>query len=95
MGQDIADVQLATVEVDRGDQPILVAPDVEDHLVSDQIGARKRPSQLDQGLECRLVHDGIPRDERPFAVWVQVPKLMDSLTGDDMHLWTSISQNEI
>jgi hypothetical protein len=75
VGQHVADVDLAPVEMDGGDQPVFVPANVEHDEVSDVI---RRGEGSSQGFKARKVvplHDFEPSDKGTFTVWVLFPKL--------------------
>jgi hypothetical protein len=75
VGQHVADVDLATVEMDGGDQPVFVPADVEHNEVSDFV---RRGEGSPQGFKARKVvplHDFEPSEKGTFTVRVLFPKL--------------------
>jgi hypothetical protein len=71
----MADVDLAPIEMDGGDEPIFVPANVEHHEVSDFV---RRGEGGTQGLKARKVvplHDFEPSSKGTFAVGVLFPKL--------------------
>ena len=75
MGQHVADVDLAPVEMDGGDQPVFVPTNVEHDEVSDSV---RRGEGSPQGFKTRKVvplHDFEPSDKGTFTVRVLFPKL--------------------
>jgi hypothetical protein len=71
----MADIDLAPVEMDGGDEPVFVPANVEDNEISDFI---RRGEGGTQGLKAREVvplHDFEPSSKGIFAVGVLCPKL--------------------
>ena len=75
MGQHVADVDLAPVEMDGSDESVFVPANVEHGEVSDFV---RRGKSRTQGLKARkvvLLHDFEPSGKGTFAVGVLCPKL--------------------
>ena len=75
MGQHVADVDLAPVEMDRGNESVFVPANVEHDEVADFV---RRGEGGTQGLKARKVmslHDFEPSSKGTFAVGVLFPKL--------------------
>jgi hypothetical protein len=75
VGQHVADVDLAPVEMDGGDQPVFVPANVEYDEVSDFV---RRGEGRSQGFKARKIvplHDFEPSDQGTFTVRVLCPKL--------------------
>jgi len=71
----MADVDLAPVEMDSGDEAVFVSTNVEHQEVSDFVS---RGEGGTQGLKARKVvplHDSEPSGKSTFAVRVPLPKL--------------------
>jgi len=76
MGQHVADVDLAPVEMAGSDESVFVPTDVEHDAVSDFVHCGKGRTQ---GLKARKVvslHDFAPSGKGTFAVGVLFPKLV-------------------
>jgi hypothetical protein len=76
MGQHVADVNLAPVEMDGSDESVFVPTNVEHDKVSDFV---RRGKGSTQGLKARkvvLLHDFEPSGKGAFAVGVLFPKLV-------------------
>jgi len=85
MGQNMPDIHLAPVKVNRCDQAVFVATDVKDDLIADHVRLRKGLSQFDKRLELRFVYNCVPCRKRAPAVGMQGRELVDPFAGDDMH----------
>jgi hypothetical protein len=75
MGQHVANVDLAPVEMDGSDESVFVPVNVEHNEVSDFV---RRGKGSTQGLKARKVvplHDFEPSGKGTFAVGVLFPKL--------------------
>ena len=75
MGQHVADIDLASVEMDGSDESIFVSANVEHDEVADLV---RRWESSPQGLKARKVvslHDFEPSGKRTFAIGVLFPKL--------------------
>ena len=75
MGQHVANVDLAPVEMDGSDESVFVPANVEHDEVSDFV---RRGKGSTQGLKARKVvplHDFEPSGKGTFAVGVLFPKL--------------------
>lgn len=57
MGEDMTNIDLATVEMKGCDQPILVAANVENDPMIQFVGGRKDLSQFSKAVEFGLLHD--------------------------------------
>lgn len=57
MSQDVTNVNLSSIEVRYGDQPIFVAADVEDDPFANFIGGRKCGAQFTKALKISVLHD--------------------------------------
>jgi len=75
VGQHVADIDFAPVEMDGGDESVFVPANVEHHEISDFIRCGEGGTQ---GLKARKVmslHDFEPSGKGTFAVRVLCPKL--------------------
>lgn len=87
-------VNLASVEVNGCDQPILIPADVENNPVLHFICGWEHISQFGETMKLRRFDDFEPSSKCSFAVGMFFPELDQCLAGDDMH-GNSLSQNEI
>jgi hypothetical protein len=94
MGQNMTDIHFSAVEMHRGDQPVLVAADVENDPVVEFIGGGEDLPQFGKTFEFGLLHDLVPTQERRPAVGILLPKLDQRFAGNDVH-GDIISQFEI
>ena len=60
MGEDVANVYLAAIEVDRGDEAIFIASNVKHDKLSDFVGRWKSGAQGVETAEFALAHDFEP-----------------------------------
>lgn len=74
MREDVPDVKLASVEMNRSNQPILVAADVEHDPVIDFVRRRKGGAQISKTLEVSAPYRLEPPCQRCFAVRVLLPE---------------------
>lgn len=94
MRQHVPNVHFAAIEMNRGNETILVASDIEHHPLLNQIRAGKRGAQFGKGFKLGVSHRLVPTHQRRFAIRMPRPKLLERLARDDMHT-ASISQFEI
>lgn len=85
MGQHVAHVDLAAVEVNQCDQPVLVAADVEHSPIADLIGRRKGSTQLIKRVKVSPLHDLEPACQRRFAVGMPCPEVAQGFSRDHVH----------
>jgi hypothetical protein len=80
MCQYVADVNGLCVVVDRGDQPALVAADIEDcELLALQVGVREKAPDVLNARKLRPLHDSEPVVQRSFAVRMKLDESLESL----------------
>lgn len=75
MGEDLADVDLAPIEMYRGDESISVPADIEHNQIPYFVGSWERGMQLIKAAEVRVLHDLEPTGKWGSAAWVPFPKL--------------------
>jgi hypothetical protein len=75
VGQHVADVDFAAVEMDGSDESVFVAADVEYNEVADFVCRRKGGTQGLKVREVMPLHDFEPPGKGTFTVWVLFPKL--------------------
>lgn len=85
MGQDVPDVDSAAIEVDGGNQPVLVSSNVEDYEALHPVSAWKCRSEFIEVLEYALLGDGVPTTQRALTLGVALPKFSQGLAGNDVH----------
>ena len=90
----MADIHLAAIKMDRSDQPIFVAADVEDDPLVHFVGGWKCGAEFGKISELRGGHHLEPARQRRLAVGMSFPKQAQGFAGDNAHK-ESISQNEI
>jgi hypothetical protein len=94
VGEDVANVYLAAIEVDGGDEAIFVAPNVKHDKRSDFIGRWKSGTQGVKIAEFGLAHDFEPAGQGAFAVGMLFPKAAERFARNDVHSY-NISLIEI
>ena len=57
VGQNMTDIHFAAIKMDRGDEPIFVAADIENDPVVYFIGGRENLSQFGKTAEFGLLHN--------------------------------------
>lgn len=90
----MADIHLTAIEMDRSDQPIFIAADIEDDPLIYFVGGWKCAAEFGKISELRGCHHLEPARQGCLAVGVSFPKQAQGFAGDDVHE-DSISQNEI
>ena len=83
--QDRTNEYLVPVVVDRSDQAVLVASDIEHRQTVHVVGTGKRRSQVVEICEALAFHRAIPRLQRTFSVWMCRPEVDKGRLGDDVH----------
>jgi len=94
VGENLPDIDLATIEVNRGNETIFVASDVEDNELSYFVRRGKGRPEAVKVVKLTAVHDLEPSGQGIFAVRVLLPKEPEGFAGDHMHT-LNISQGEI
>ena len=90
----MADIHLAAIEMDRSDQPIFVAADVEDDPLIHFVGGWKCGAEFGKISELRGCHHLEPARQGCLAVGMSFPKQAQGFAGNNAHE-ASISQYEI
>jgi hypothetical protein len=75
VGQHVADIDFAPVEMDGGDESIFVPANVEHHAISDFIRCGDGGTQGLKAREVVPLHDLEPSSKGIFAIGVLCPKL--------------------
>jgi hypothetical protein len=75
VGQHIADIDLAPVEMDGSDQPVFVPANIEHDEVANFVRRWESGSHSLKGREVMPLHDFEPPGKSTFAVGVLLPKL--------------------
>jgi hypothetical protein len=88
MRQNVPNVDATKSVVDFGDQPVLIAFDMENCPFADRIRARKSHSDVRQAFPCRLLTNAKPRVERPFELSVLCTSFVELLAANDVHAAT-------
>jgi hypothetical protein len=79
MCQHVANIDFAAIEMNRGDETVLVARDIEYSETVDQIGCWKSMAEGGKVFERRSSHDLKPAGQRCFAIGVVFPELLERL----------------
>ena len=90
----MANVDFRPIKMDRGNEPVVIAANIEHYQLANFVSRRERLSQLIERREFSFLHDLKPTNQRALAIWMPFPKLLQSFTRDNMHDY-SISQYEI
>ncbi len=85
MGEYVADIHLAPVEMYRGDKPVFVAPYIEHDPITYLVCRRKSSTQFAEITKVSMLHHFEPTNKRRLAVCVLIPELTQRLSRDDMH----------
>src|SRR5262245_62704777 len=89
MGHDLQNEDLLAGVENAGDQPILVAADIEDDAVTDDAGTPELGFDLAPRLpgDCPAVDVSVPSSERPLgrAMARNLPELSQPRLRDDPH----------
>jgi hypothetical protein len=75
VGQHVADVDLAPIEMDGGDQSVFVPANVAHDEISDFVRRREGSPQGFKARKVMLLHDFEPSNKGTFTVRVLFPKL--------------------
>jgi hypothetical protein len=75
MGQHVTDIDLMAVEMDGGDESVLVSANVEDDEVADFVRRREGSPHSLKARKVMPLHNFEPPHQRTFAVGVLFPKL--------------------
>jgi hypothetical protein len=94
MGEDMADIHLAALEMYRGDKPIFVAANVEHNPIVYFVRRWKSGTQLTEVEKFRVSHNLEPTGQWGLTVGILLPELAQGFARDDVHK-PIISQNEI
>lgn len=90
----MANIDLPPVEMDCSNQPVFVAPNIEDHPRAYFIHRREDLAQVSKITKLCWLHNFEPPRQRQFAIRVFFPEPAQGLARNDIHL-PSISQFEI
>jgi len=99
VGQNIADVQLLPVEVDRSNKSVLVATKIEHEVSPDFVDRVECVAQIGKRLKRTAFNYSVPGLQGTFGFRMHLPELFQEFLADDVHLsilgrW-KISQFEI
>jgi hypothetical protein len=84
MSQHVADVNLVSIIVHRGNQSNFVAADIKHREFSDLVGARKNLAQLHEIQKPAFSHNRVPMPKRRFSIRVFLRELVQALPRYDM-----------
>jgi hypothetical protein len=85
MSQHVADVNLLSIIMHRGNQSNFVAADIKHREFSNLIGVRKGLAQLCEIQKPAFSHNRVPMRKRRFGVRVLFRELVQALPRNDMH----------
>ena len=85
MRQNMANIDLTPVEMNRGYQAIFVPTDVEYNQIVNIICDRKGRSEFGKFLKICCPHDFEPPDQPSLTVRVFFPEIFQCFTADDVH----------
>ena len=94
MREHVPDVNLAAIEMDRSNQPNLIAADIEYAPLIYLIHGWESSAEFGKILEVGGCHHLEPTHQRRFAIRMLLPEKAQCFAGDDMHEYI-ISQNEM
>jgi hypothetical protein len=94
MREHVADVHLAAIEMDRGNEPILVTVDIEHDQIPHFVRRWERMAQFIEAGEVRVLHDPEPPGKRSLTIRMPFPKPTQRLARDNVHR-AIVSQDEI
>ena len=87
----MANIEPAAIEVDRSNQAIFIAADIENDPIVDLIGRWESRPQAFKARELALPDNLVPAQERLFAIGIPFPKDNQSFARDHVHDLYNIS----
>lgn len=81
----MADVDLAAIEMNRGNKPVLIAANVEHYQISDFISRGKRALQFAETGKIITLHDLEPTRKPTLAIRIAFPELLKRFPCDHVH----------
>ena len=86
VSEELLDEEAPVLEVDAGDEPVVAAPDIEDHPVrADPARSCERSLDLSEVTEERAPHDGLPRFKGGLSVRILLRCTFEGRSCDDVH----------
>src|SRR5271155_1650355 len=85
MGEYSTDVDAGTIIMDRGNEPVLIAANIEDRLVVHLVGAGERLAQPGAAGEPAGLYLPTPGFQGALRVGMLPRKFVEPLAGDDVH----------
>lgn len=85
MCQNLPDIELATIEMHRRNQPILVSADIEYDMPAHQVCCGKGLFEVDKRCEVSLADDPIPSKQRLLGRWIHLPEISQGSLRNHMH----------
>jgi hypothetical protein len=75
MSENMTDIHFAAIEMNRCDQPVFIATNIEDDPMVKFIGGRENLPQFGKGVKLRLLHNFEPTQQCHSAVRMFLPEL--------------------
>jgi len=85
VSQHVADVNLVSIIMHRGNQSNFVATDIKHREFSNLVGVRKGLAQLHEIQKPAFSHNRVPMRKRRFSIRVFLRELVQTLPRYDMH----------
>ena len=85
VSQHVADVNLVSIIMHRGNQSNFVATDIKHREFSNLVGVRKGLAQLHEIQKPAFLHNRVPMRKRRFSIRVFLRELVQTLPRYDMH----------
>jgi hypothetical protein len=90
VGKNVPDKDFLPIVVDHGNQPVVVTSNVENGPTADHIGRSKTLANLAKVTPVCSLCEIVPSDEGVLRIGMLVPKLLQHLPADDMHVLYSL-----
>jgi hypothetical protein len=74
MRENVANIHLASIKVDRSNQPIFVASDIENDPIPYSVRGRESGSQFSEVVKLGMLKYFEPSEKRRLAVRMLLPK---------------------
>jgi hypothetical protein len=71
--------------MNHGNQAVLVATDIENHIAINIVGVGKMSSEFVKGTIVCLFDDAVPIFQRRLAIRMFADKLLNTFTSNDVH----------
>jgi hypothetical protein len=85
MSQHVADINLVSITMHRGNQSNFVAADIKHREFSNLVGVRKNLAQLREIEKPAFSHDRVPMRKRRFSSRVFLRELVQAFPRNDVH----------